>query len=73
MTRINSYRRRFTLVGIMLVVAMIAFLAAIAVPGFLRARIGPQPSRILNDLRMIESAVDQYAVKTNRKTGDAVP
>src|SRR5438045_1719895 len=62
----------FTLVEIMIVVAIIALLAAIAVPGFLRARKRSQASRILNDLRMIDSACDQYAIETNRRTGDAV-
>lgn len=62
----------FTLVEIMIVVAIIALLAAIAVPGFLRARKRSQASRILNDLRMIDSAVDQYAIETSRKTGDVV-
>jgi prepilin-type N-terminal cleavage/methylation domain-containing protein len=62
----------FTLVEIMIVVAIIALLAAIAVPGFLRARKRSQASKILNDLRMIDSAVDQYAIETNRKTGDTV-
>ena len=62
----------FTLVEIMIVVAIIALLAAIAVPGFLRARKRSQASRILNDLRMIDSAVDQYSIETNRKTGDVV-
>ena len=71
---INSHNKRagFTLVEIMIVVAIIALLAAIAVPGFLRARKRSQASRILNDLRMIDSAVDQYAIETNRKTGDTV-
>ena len=62
----------FTLVEIMIVVAIIALLAAIAVPGFLRARKRSQASRILNDLRMIDSAVDQYSIETSRKTGDVV-
>jgi len=62
----------FTLVEIMIVVAIIALLAAIAVPGFLRARKRSQASRILNDLRMIDSAVDQYAIETSRKTNDPV-
>ena len=69
---INKRRGGFTLVEIMIVVAIIALLAAIAVPGFLRARKRSQASRILNDLRMIDSAVDQYAIETNRKTGDSV-
>jgi prepilin-type N-terminal cleavage/methylation domain-containing protein len=68
----NKRRGGFTLVEIMIVVAIIALLAAIAVPGFLRARKRAQASRILNDLRMIDSAVDQYAIETNRKTGDPV-
>ena len=62
----------FTLVEIMIVVAIIALLAAIAVPGFLRARKRSQASRILNDLRMIDSAVDQYAIETSRSTGSPV-
>jgi prepilin-type N-terminal cleavage/methylation domain-containing protein len=70
----RTFRRSdgFTLVEIMIVVAIIALLAAIAVPGFLRARKRSQASRILNDLRMIDSAVDQYSIETNRRTGDTV-
>ena len=62
----------FTLVEIMIVVAIIALLAAIAVPGFLRARKRSQASKILNDLRMIDSAVDQYAIETSKTTGSPV-
>jgi len=69
---INKRRGGFTLVEIMIVVAIIALLAAIAVPGFLRARKRSQASRILNDLRMIDSAVDQYAIETSRTTGATV-
>jgi prepilin-type N-terminal cleavage/methylation domain-containing protein len=69
---INKRRGGFTLVEIMIVVAIIALLAAIAVPGFLRARKRSQATRILNDLRMIDSAVDQYAIETNRTTGAVV-
>jgi len=72
MNRKLPNRKAFTLVEIMIVVAIIALLAAIAVPGFLRARKRSQASRILNDLRMIDSAVDQYAIETNRTTGASV-
>ena len=72
LTKLSSKRTGFTLVEIMIVVAIIALLAAIAVPGFLRARKRSQATRILNDLRMIDSAVDQYAIETNRKTDDPV-
>jgi len=72
LNKLNKRRGGFTLVEIMIVVAIIALLAAIAVPGFLRARKRSQASRILNDLRMIDAAVDQYAIETNRTTGFAV-
>ena len=69
---LNTNRGGFTLVEIMIVVAIIALLAAIAVPNFLRARKRSQASRIINDLRLIDSAVDQYAIETNKSTGSAV-
>ena len=72
LNKLNKRRGGFTLVEIMIVVAIIALLAAIAVPGFLRARKRSQASRILNDLRLIDAAVDQYAIETNRRTGDTV-
>jgi prepilin-type N-terminal cleavage/methylation domain-containing protein len=72
LTKLNKRRGGFTLVEIMIVVAIIALLAAIAVPGFLRARKRAQASRILNDLRLIDSAIDQYAIETNKSTGSAV-
>src|SRR5467141_1938386 len=72
LTKLNRKHAGFTLVEIMIVVAIIALLAAIAVPGFLRARKRSQASRILNDLRMIDSAVDQYAIETSRSTGALV-
>ena len=70
----NTVRRNsgFTLVEIMIVVAIIALLAAIAVPGFLRARKRSQATKILNDLRLIDSAIDQYAIETSKTTGSTV-
>ena len=70
--KLQTKHAGFTLVEIMIVVAIIALLAAIAVPGFLRARKRSQASKILNDLRLIDSAVDQYSIETSRKTGDIV-
>ena len=72
LTKMNRKHAGFTLVEIMIVVAIIALLAAIAVPGFLRARKRSQASKILNDLRMIDAAVDQYAIETNRTTNFGV-
>jgi type II secretory pathway pseudopilin PulG len=59
-------------VEIMIVVAIIALLAAIAVPGFLRARKRSQATRIVNDLRLIDSAVDQYALENGKLAGSTV-
>ena len=67
--KLNTRRGAFTLVEIMIVVAIIAMLAAIAVPNFLRARKRSQATRVLEDLRMIDSAIDQYAIETNKVTG----
>jgi prepilin-type N-terminal cleavage/methylation domain-containing protein len=67
--KLTTKRAGFTLVEIMIVVAIIALLAAIAVPGFLRARKRSQASKILNDLRLIDAAVDQYAIETSKSTG----
>lgn len=64
--------RAFTLVEIMIVVSIIALLAAIAVPGFMRARKRAQASRIINDLRLIDSATEQYAIENDKQTGDTV-
>lgn len=72
LNKLTTKRAGFTLVEIMIVVAIIALLAAIAVPGFLRARKRSQATKILNDLRMIDSAIDQYAIETGKKTGDTV-
>ncbi len=69
---LNHRRGGFTLVEIMIVVAIIALLAAIAVPNFLRARKRSQATRILEDLRLIDSAVDQYAIENNKSSGDSV-
>jgi prepilin-type N-terminal cleavage/methylation domain-containing protein len=70
--RLFPSRRGFTLVEIMIVVAIIALLASIAVPGFLRARKRSQASRIINDLRLIDSAVDMYAIENNKASGNLV-
>ena len=72
LNKLNNRRGGFTLVEIMIVVAIIALLAAIAVPGFLRARKRSQASRVLNDLRLIDAAVDQYAIENNKGTGSSV-
>jgi prepilin-type N-terminal cleavage/methylation domain-containing protein len=71
-TKINRNPGGYTLVEIMIVVAIIGLLAAIAVPSFFRARQRSQATTILNELRMIDSAKDQYALENN-KSGTVSP
>ena len=64
--KLNSRRGGFTLVEIMIVVAIIALLATIAIPNFLRARKRSQATMVLEDLRLIDNAKDQYAIEHNK-------
>jgi len=72
MSNNNKATSGFTLVEIMIVVGIIALLAAIAVPNFLRARKRSQAVRCLEDLRIIDSGCDQYAIENNKVTGNTV-
>jgi prepilin-type N-terminal cleavage/methylation domain-containing protein len=65
MLRKLNNKSGFTLVEIMIVVAIIALLAAIAVPNFLRARKRSQATAILEEMRLIDGAKDQYAIENN--------
>src|SRR6187397_971710 len=67
---LKKNRGGFTLVEIMIVVAIVALLAAIAVPNFLRARKRAQATRIMDDLRLIDGALDLYAVEHHKSTGE---
>lgn len=69
---INKRRGGFTLVEIMIVVAIIALLATFAVPSFMRARLRTQATACKEELRQIDQAIDQWAMEKNKKNGDAV-
>jgi len=62
----------FTLVEIMIVVAIIGLLAALAVPGLQRSRMRSQGNRIINDARQCDSAIDQWALETQQTAGNAI-
>jgi len=64
--KVQRNRTGFTLVEIMIVVAIIAVLAAIAVPNFMRARKRSQATLLLNTLRLIDGAKDQYCIEYSK-------
>jgi prepilin-type N-terminal cleavage/methylation domain-containing protein len=67
-------RLGFTLVEIMIVVAIIGLLAAIAVPNFVHARGTSQANACINNLRQIDSATQQWALERGKlDTEEAVP
>jgi prepilin-type N-terminal cleavage/methylation domain-containing protein len=65
--KINTSRKAgFTLVEIMIVVAIIGLLAAIAIPNFVRARNTSQTNACINNLRQMDSAVQQWALESGQ-------
>lgn len=61
-------RRGFTLVEIMIVVVIVALLAAIAVPTFIKIRSTSQDKAIVNNLRQVLFAADQYFLESGKTT-----
>ena len=62
----------FTLVEIMIVVAIIGLLAAIAIPNFVRARTTSQKNACINNLRQLDGAVQQWALENQKQGSDTV-
>jgi prepilin-type N-terminal cleavage/methylation domain-containing protein len=62
----RSNHKAFTLIELLIVVAIIAILAAIAVPNFLEAQTRSKVSRILADMRSNVVAIEAYAVDWNQ-------
>jgi prepilin-type N-terminal cleavage/methylation domain-containing protein len=72
MNNIKSRKAGFTLVEIMIVVAIIGLLAAIAIPNFVKARTTSQQNACINNLRLIDSSKQQWALE-QRQQNSSVP
>lgn len=67
----KGMKQGFTLVEIMIVVAIIGLLAAIAIPSFMKARTQSQTNACINNLRQIEAGKEQWALATKQQPGVA--
>jgi prepilin-type N-terminal cleavage/methylation domain-containing protein len=68
----NQKRAGFTLVEIMIVVAIIGLLAAIAIPNFVKARATSQANACINNMRQIDAAASQFALEKGKTTGQSI-
>ena len=62
----------FTLVEIMIVVAIIGLLAAIAIPNFIKARTTSQKNACINNLRQVDGAIQQWALENKKDAAATV-
>jgi prepilin-type N-terminal cleavage/methylation domain-containing protein len=65
----SNKKAGFTLVEIMIVVAIIGLLAAIAIPNFVKARTTAQKNACINNLRQIDGAKEQWALENKKSAG----
>jgi prepilin-type N-terminal cleavage/methylation domain-containing protein len=71
--KLNTSRKSgFTLVEIMIVVAIIGLLAAIAIPNFIKARTASQKNACIANLKQIEGAISTWALENKKVSTDNV-
>ena len=70
---VSFTKKGFTLIELLIVVAIIAILAAIAVPNFLEAQVRAKVSRVKNDMRTIATALEAYRLDHNQYPTDGPP
>jgi prepilin-type N-terminal cleavage/methylation domain-containing protein len=71
MKKHTAKKQGFTLVEIMIVVAIIGLLAAIAIPNFVKARTTSQQNACINNLRLVDAAKQQWALEQKKQTTDS--
>jgi prepilin-type N-terminal cleavage/methylation domain-containing protein len=68
----TSPKSAFTLVEIMIVVAIIGLLAAIAIPNFIKAREASQRNACVANLKQIDGAIESWALENKKVTGSSI-
>ena len=68
----TSVQGGFTLVEIMVAVAVVALLAAIVIPNLLKAGAKSQATTCINNLRQIDTAVQQFSIEASKHVGDVI-
>ena len=67
-----SRKTGFTLVEIMIAIAIIGLIVAIAIPNYVRARAVAQANSCINNLRQIDAAANQFALEQHKRTGQSI-